>query len=98
VQDVIARLQRLPPKNAEMRESLAGLFRYYSENAGRMRYDEYLRLGYGIGAARSSCQAREGIRMRSSKVRLSCSNKRRSASGRRAPAPLQRIPACRSRA
>jgi hypothetical protein len=50
VQDVIARLQRLHPKTAEMRESLAGLIRYYSENAGRMRYDEYLRLGYGIGS------------------------------------------------
>jgi hypothetical protein len=50
VQDVIARLQRLHPKTAEMRESLVGLIRYYSENAGRMRYDEYLRLGYGIGS------------------------------------------------
>ncbi len=50
VRDVIARLQRLHPKAAEMRESLAGLIRYYSENAGRMRYDEYLRLGYGIGS------------------------------------------------
>jgi len=50
VQDVIARLKRLHPKTAELRESLAGLIRYYSENAGRMRYDEYLRLGYGIGS------------------------------------------------
>ena len=50
VQDVIARLRRLRPKTAEMRESLAGLIRYYSENAGRMRYDEYIRLGYGIGS------------------------------------------------
>ncbi|HZL53940.1 MAG TPA: ISKra4 family transposase [Terracidiphilus sp.] len=50
VQDVIARLKRLHPRTAEMRESLAGLIRYYSENASRMRYDEYLRLGYGIGS------------------------------------------------
>jgi uncharacterized protein UPF0236 len=50
VQDVIARLKRLRPQTAELRESLAGLIRYYSENAGRMRYDEYLRLGYGIGS------------------------------------------------
>jgi hypothetical protein len=50
VQDVVARLKRLHPKTAELRESLAGLIRYYSENAGRMRYDEYLRLGYGIGS------------------------------------------------
>jgi len=50
VQSVIARLKRLHPKTAELRESLAGLIRYYSENAGRMQYDEYLRLGYGIGS------------------------------------------------
>jgi hypothetical protein len=50
VQDVIARLKRLHPKTVELRENLAGLIRYYSENAGRMRYDEYLRLGYGIGS------------------------------------------------
>ena len=50
VQDVIARLKRLHPKTAELRASLAGLIHYYSENAGRMRYDEYLRLGYGIGS------------------------------------------------
>lgn len=50
VLDVIARLKRLHPKTTEHRESLAGLIRYYSENAGRMRYDEYLRLGYGIGS------------------------------------------------
>jgi hypothetical protein len=50
VQEVIARLKRLNPPTAEGRESLAGLIRYYSENAVRMRYDEYLRLGYGIGS------------------------------------------------
>jgi hypothetical protein len=50
VQDVITRLKRLRPKTAELRESLVGLIRYYSENASRMQYDEYLRLGYGIGS------------------------------------------------
>ncbi len=50
VQEVIARLQRVRPKTPELRESLQALIRYYSENAGRMRYDEYLRLGYGIGS------------------------------------------------
>jgi len=50
VQEVIARLKRLRPQTAELRESLAGLIRYYSENASRMHYDEYLRLGYGIGS------------------------------------------------
>ena len=50
VQEVISRLKRMRPKTAELRESLQALTRYYSENAGRMRYDEYLRLGYGIGS------------------------------------------------
>jgi len=50
VQEIIARLKRLQPKTPELRESLQGLIHYYSENAGRMRYDEYLRLGYGVGS------------------------------------------------
>jgi len=50
VQEVIARLQRMRPKTPELREKLQGLIAYYSEHAGRMRYDEYLRLGYGIGS------------------------------------------------
>jgi hypothetical protein len=33
-----------------LRASLDSLIRYYSENAPRMKYDEYLRLGYGIGS------------------------------------------------
>jgi hypothetical protein len=50
VDQVIAELKRLRPKTPESRESLQALIRYYSENATRMRYDEYLRLGYGIGS------------------------------------------------
>ena len=50
VQDVIAALKRLRPKTEELRASLQSLIGYYSENVGRMRYDEYLRLGYGIGS------------------------------------------------
>jgi len=50
VQDVIVRLKRVRPKSPELRESLQALIRYYSENAGGMRYDEYLRRGYGIGS------------------------------------------------
>ena len=48
MRQVIARLKRLQPKTPELRQSLQSLIRYYSDNAGRMRYDEYLRLGYGI--------------------------------------------------
>jgi hypothetical protein len=50
IEEVIARLKRLRPQTLELRESLQSLIRYYSENAGRMHYDEYLRLGYGIGS------------------------------------------------
>lgn len=50
VQQVITRLKRLSPNNPKVGEELAALIRYYTENAQRMRYDEYLRLGYGIGS------------------------------------------------
>jgi len=50
VQEVIARLQTLRPKTPELREALQALIRYYSENATRMHYDQYLRWGYGIGS------------------------------------------------
>jgi hypothetical protein len=50
VEQVIARLKRLRPQSPQMRASLDSLIRYYSENASRMKYDEYLRLGYGIGS------------------------------------------------
>jgi hypothetical protein len=50
VQEVIRRLERVRPKTPELRESLQALIGYYREHAGRMRYDEYLRLGYGIGS------------------------------------------------
>jgi len=50
VKQVITRLKRLQPKTPELRESLQALIHYYTVNAGRMRYDEYLRLGYGIGS------------------------------------------------
>lgn len=50
VQQVIARLKTLRPPTPELREKLDDLIRYYTDNAPRMRYDEYLRLGYGIGS------------------------------------------------
>jgi hypothetical protein len=50
VEDVLARLQRMRPRTPEVREKLKGLIAYYSAHAGRMHYDEYLRLGYGIGS------------------------------------------------
>jgi hypothetical protein len=47
---VIARLERLSPPTLQAQESLQTLIGYYREHAVRMRYDEYLRLGYGIGS------------------------------------------------
>ena len=41
VQEIIARLKRMRPKTPQSRQSLQALIRYYSENAGRMQYDEY---------------------------------------------------------
>lgn len=50
IEQVIAHLKRLHPTTPELRKKLDELIRYYSENAQRMRYDEYIRLGYGIGS------------------------------------------------
>jgi hypothetical protein len=50
VLEVIARLERLSPPTLQAQESLQTLIGYYREHAARMRYDEYLRLGYGIGS------------------------------------------------
>jgi hypothetical protein len=47
---VIERLKTLAPTSKESREALDALVKYYTDNASRMRYDEYLRLGYGIGS------------------------------------------------
>jgi hypothetical protein len=73
VEAVIARLKRLQPKTAELRESLAGLIRYYSENASCMRYDEHLRLGYGIGSGAVESAHKQVIhaRMRQAGMRWS---------------------------
>ena len=50
VEQVIAHLKRLHPATPEVSKKLQELIRYYSENAQRMHYDEYIRLGYGIGS------------------------------------------------
>lgn len=52
VEAVIARLRKLRPriKDSEQREALDDLIKYYTDNRSRMRYDEYKRLGYGIGS------------------------------------------------
>ncbi|MGH7165257.1 MAG: ISKra4 family transposase [Nitrospiraceae bacterium] len=50
VHEVIARLKTLQPVSYEAREALEAIIKYYTDNASRMQYDEYLRLGYGIGS------------------------------------------------
>jgi hypothetical protein len=50
VKVVIARLQTLTTSTNEERKLIDGLIRYYTTNQTRMRYDEYRRLGYGIGS------------------------------------------------
>ena len=79
VKAVIARLKRLRPNTAELRESLAGLIRYYSENVSRMQYDEYLRLGYGIGSGAVESAHKQVIhaRMRQAGMRWSEAGARR---------------------
>ncbi len=50
VEQVIADLQALTGATEEAQEKLDALISYYTNHAQRMRYDEYLRLGYGIGS------------------------------------------------
>jgi hypothetical protein len=47
---VNAELRALPRDRPEARELLDKLIAYYTANASRKRYDEYLRLGDGIGS------------------------------------------------
>lgn len=50
VQAVLRRLERLHPSTPQATKCLNELIGYYRDNAGRMHYDQYLRLGYGIGS------------------------------------------------
>jgi hypothetical protein len=50
VKAVIDRLRKLEVTDAEQREALTALIKYYDDNQERMKYDEYLRNGYGIGS------------------------------------------------
>ena len=50
VAQVIEQLRGTPCTEPEARKALDKLIKYYTDNAMRMRYDEYIRLGYGIGS------------------------------------------------
>lgn len=79
VKDVIARLQTLAVTTEEQRELLDGLIRYYTTNQTRMRYDEYLRLGYGIGSGAVESAHKQVVhaRMRQAGMRWSEAGARR---------------------
>jgi hypothetical protein len=79
VKAVIVRLQMLPVSTEEERELLDGLIRYYTTNQTRMRYDEYLRLGYGIGSGAVESAHKQVVhaRMRQAGMRWSEAGARR---------------------
>jgi len=79
VDEVIARFERMRPKTPELREKLQSLIGYYREHAGRMHYDEYLRLGYGIGSGAVESAHKQVIhtRFRQAGMRWSESGARR---------------------
>jgi hypothetical protein len=79
VSEVIARLQALSVSTPEERELLDGLIRYYTDNHTRMRYDEYLRLGYGIGSGAVESAHKQVVhaRMRQAGMRWSEAGARR---------------------
>lgn len=79
VDRVIEDLRGMEPSTPDEREKLHGLIRYYTENRERMRYDEYLRLGYGIGsgAVESAHKQVTHARMRQAGMRWSEAGARR---------------------
>jgi len=79
VESVIKRLRKIKTRSPEEQEKLDDLIRYYETNASRMRYDEYIRLGYGIGsgAVESSHKQVVHARLRQAGMRWSENGARR---------------------
>jgi hypothetical protein len=79
VQAILQRLERLEPRSEEAKQSLADLIKYYRDNTQRMRYDEYLRLGYGIGSGAVESAHKQVVhaRMRQAGMRWSEAGARR---------------------
>jgi hypothetical protein len=79
VQAVIRRLQRLQPRSKEAQKCLTELIDYYRDNACRMRYNQYLRLGYGIGSGAVESAHKQVVhaRMRQAGMRWSEAGARR---------------------
>lgn len=79
VEAVIKRLHLLQTHSPEQRKKLDELIKYYTDNSCRMHYEEYLRLGYGIGsgAVESSHKQVVHARMRQAGMRWSEAGARR---------------------
>jgi len=86
---VIARLAKLRPPE-EHKERLATLIKYYTDNRSRMRYDEYLRLGYGIGSGAVESAHKQSGPGSNATGRHALVRGRRPSSARVARAPAQR--------
>jgi hypothetical protein len=76
---VIERLKALQPTSKESRKALDALVKYYTDNSSRMRYDEYLRLGYGIGSGSVESSHKQVVhaRLRQAGMRWSPAGARR---------------------
>lgn len=79
VAEVLVRLRALTPTTVEQREVLDAVIKYYDDNRSRMRYDEYLRLGYGIGSGAVESAHKQVVqaRMRQAGMRWSEDGARR---------------------
>lgn len=79
VQDVLAQLLTFKPLTPEEAQKLTTLIRYYTDNACRMRYDQYRAMNYGIGsgAIESAHKQLVHARMRQAGMRWSEDGARR---------------------
>ena len=79
VEAVIVRLYTLKARSPEEQDKLDGLIKYYTDNACRMQYDEYVRLGYGIGSGAVESAHKQVVqaRMRQAGMRWSEAGARR---------------------
>jgi hypothetical protein len=79
VMDVLARLHKVKTSTDEDEEALEALVKYYTDNSGRMRYDEYKRMGYGIGSGAVESAHKQVVhaRMRQAGMRWSEAGARR---------------------
>ena len=79
LQAVLARLKTAQPVSNDTCAALQALIKYYTDNASRMRYDEYLRAGYGIGSGSVESAHKQVVhaRLRQAGMRWSVAGARR---------------------